>query len=78
LLILAGVLIVAAFIGGVFAGRASVAAAPENPPTGTAEDSAAQEALDAAKKKADEVMHESDADIVARVQRLRERGRAGE
>lgn len=80
LLVLAGVLVVAAFVGGIFVGRATMGSITPAllPPTAVAEDKAAQQALDTAKENAEKVKHESDAAVRDRVERLRERGRAGE
>lgn len=79
--------LLAAFGFGVWIGRKSmtVTGSP-TPPTANAvavetvedSDAAAQAATDAAEKKADEVLHAPDADIDARVAKLRARGRAGE
>lgn len=86
-LVLGGLALLATFGLGVWLGRKSVTTtgAP-TPPTAnaattvtldTAEDAeqAAQAAEDAAKKKAAEVMHASDADVRADVDRLRALGR---
>lgn len=89
LLIAGAVLIVAAFVGGIFAGRRLATTGAPTPPTANAvaqeqvddeqnSDNAEDKALQDAKDKAAEVMHESDADIAARVAQLRARGRAGE
>jgi hypothetical protein len=48
------------------------------PSTAPLEDSAAKNALDGAKKKAQELMHESDDAVAERVRKLRERGRSGQ
>lgn len=86
LLILAGVLVVAAFVGGIFVGRRTAVTGEPTPSSAnavaveTADDAehAAQAAGAAAEKKADEVLHASDDDTRARVARLRARGKAGE
>ena len=85
-LIAGGVLLLVAFVCGFVLGRKSMT--PTGAPTPAsaqvqvdsdlASDSAAAQAEQQAKAKAAEVMHESDADIAARVERLRARGRAGE
>ncbi len=88
LLIIAGVLLVVAFVGGFFAGRKSVATTGAPTPASanaiTSLDSvevaeqAANVAEATAEKKADEALHASDADTRVRIAKLRARGRAGE
>ncbi len=87
-IVLGLVLLVVAFVAGIFAGRKSIATGAPTPPSAnavanvdTAEDAeeAARLANDKATEKADEVMHAaSDSDVRDRIERLRARGRSGE
>ncbi len=87
LLIIAGVLLVVAFVVGILVGRKSVT--PGGEPTPQSANAVAIETMDDAEeaaraaefeadKKAKEALHASDDDTRARVERLRARGRAGE
>jgi hypothetical protein len=83
LLIGAAVLLLTAFVGGVFVGRKSIATGAPTPASANAAaipeaDKAAADAEAAAQTKAQEVLHASDDDIRARIEQLRARGKAGE
>ena len=81
LLIIAAVLVIAAFVGGIAVGRKTIAT-PSNadvpPPTSADADAAEAKATEDAKTKAAEVGKMTDAQVADRVAQLRARGRAGE
>lgn len=88
LLVVAGVLVLGAFVAGFVLGRKSAAPVATGAPTDAsaavqiqvapAEDKAAEAAVEQAKAAAAKAMQLTDAQVAARIAELRARGKAGE